>query len=105
MLSDILTAARIADHAVLGIPPGTDLPEHVADFTISVTNFLPTGPAIHVYLSGPAAEADTPIILPVTCRAGWLEAYRLARVIRPGGRMNGGDNSWPPVSVIIPVEG
>lgn len=99
-----LTAKKIAEHAVLGIPPGTDLPEHVADFTISVTNYQPTGPAIQVYLSAAAAEVDTPVILSVTCRAGWLEAYRLARVIRPGGRMNGGDNSWPPISVIIPVE-
>ncbi len=105
MLSDVLTAAQIAEHAVLGIPPGTDLPVHVADFSITVANHRSTGPCIQVFLSDAAAEADTPVVLPVTCRAGWLEAYRLARVIRPGGRMSGGDNSWPTISVNIRVEG
>lgn len=100
-----LTAQKIADQFRLGIPPGTDIPAHVADYMVGVGNTPATGPYVRVFLSEVAAEADTPIVLPVRSRPGWREAWRLARVIRPGGRMNGGGQIWPSVGVNLWVEG
>lgn len=96
-----LTSEKIYQHLALSldIPPGTDLPAHVAGYLVDAANTLPTGPCVRVFLSEAAAEADTPIILPVRSRAGWREAWRLARVMRPGGLMNGGMQPWPTVCV------
>ncbi len=73
-----------------GIPPGTDLPDHIADGMIQLGNAPATGPCVRVYLSDAAAQASTPLVLLVRSRADWKMTYRLVRAIRPGGCGNGG---------------
>lgn len=87
-----LTAAKVFQNVALSldIPPGTALPEHVESYMVDIGSSQHSGPYVKVYLCDAAAEADEGIILGFSDRAGFREAYRLARQMRPGGRLNGG---------------
>ena len=87
-----LTAEKIFTHQMLSmdIPPGTDLPEHIESYMVGIGRCEQSGPFVTVYLCDAAAEEDLSVIFNFRDRAGFRKAYRLAREMRPGGRLNGG---------------
>lgn len=87
-----LTAEKIFAHQTLSldIPPGTDLPEHIETDMVQTGWDEQRGPFVKVYLCDAAAEDDLGVIFNFRDRAGFRKAYRFAREMRPGGRLNGG---------------
>lgn len=87
-----LTAQKVAEHQFYswGIPLGTNLPEHIETDMVQTGWDEQRGPFVKVYLCEAAAEDDLGVIFNFRDRAGFRKAYRLAREMRPGGRLNGG---------------
>lgn len=90
-----LTSEKIFENRalIMDIPPGTDLPEHVESCMVDVGRCQYSGPYVKVYLCDTAAEDDRAVIFNFRDRAGFREAYRLARQMRPGGWLNGGGHA------------
>lgn len=75
---------------------GTDLPEHVADGMIYVGRCRSVGPYVRFYPTPRHAREDRPVTCAVHDRAEFRRAYRLARVARAGGVLDGAHPSSTP---------
>lgn len=83
-----LTAEKVLAHSGHTVPPGTALPKHVEDCMVDVGTSAVSGPFVKVFLCEDAALRDMGVVFSVQTRADYRNAYRHARMMRPGGACN-----------------